>query len=148
MDRGASGPAAAGRSQTVRKSSAFSTQRSRCALRHARSSFGHTLGIGFGRQAGGGPPAVRRVQLTATFNHPCRGAGENAFRLVAGLPRSQNHSMPQERQPGISGVPASPVFATTHWSVVLAAGQEESSVAATALEQLCRTYWYPLYAYL
>jgi RNA polymerase sigma-70 factor (ECF subfamily) len=40
------------------------------------------------------------------------------------------------------------VFATTHWSVVLAAGQQESPQAADALETLCRTYWYPLYAYV
>ncbi|MFO1500217.1 MAG: ECF-type sigma factor [Verrucomicrobiota bacterium] len=40
------------------------------------------------------------------------------------------------------------MFATTHWSVVLAAGQSRSERAATALEELCRTYWYPLYAYL
>lgn len=43
----------------------------------------------------------------------------------------------------------SPVFATTHWSVVLAAGQERDSLQATeALEKLCRTYWYPLYAFV
>jgi RNA polymerase sigma factor (sigma-70 family) len=39
-------------------------------------------------------------------------------------------------------------FTTTHWSVVLAAGQQESPGAQAALEQLCRTYWYPLYAYV
>jgi RNA polymerase sigma factor (sigma-70 family) len=39
------------------------------------------------------------------------------------------------------------LFVTTHWSVVLAAGVDESSVARNALEQLCRTYWYPLYVY-
>jgi len=38
-------------------------------------------------------------------------------------------------------------FASTHWSVVLAAGQPESPQAAQALETLCRTYWYPLYAH-
>jgi DNA-directed RNA polymerase specialized sigma24 family protein len=38
-------------------------------------------------------------------------------------------------------------FATTHWSVVLAASAS-SSESATALEELCRTYWYPLYAYV
>ena len=32
--------------------------------------------------------------------------------------------------------------------MVLAAGQSESPQAAQALEQLCRTYWYPLYAYI
>jgi DNA-directed RNA polymerase specialized sigma24 family protein len=40
------------------------------------------------------------------------------------------------------------VFATTHWSVVLAAGQRDSPAATEALENLCRTYWYPLYAYI
>src|SRR6266478_4563082 len=39
-------------------------------------------------------------------------------------------------------------FATTHWSVVLAAGQDSSPGAQEALEKLCRTYWYPLYAYV
>ena len=40
------------------------------------------------------------------------------------------------------------VFATTHWSVVLAACQTADAQASAALEQLCRTYWYPLYAYV
>jgi len=40
------------------------------------------------------------------------------------------------------------VFATTHWTVVLAAGRTGSPQADVALEQLCRTYWYPLYAYV
>lgn len=39
-------------------------------------------------------------------------------------------------------------FATTHWSVVLAAGKSDSAQAAGALERLCRTYWYPLYAFV
>jgi RNA polymerase sigma-70 factor (ECF subfamily) len=39
-------------------------------------------------------------------------------------------------------------FATTHWSVVLEAGQHVSNEANLALEILCRTYWYPLYAYV
>lgn len=42
----------------------------------------------------------------------------------------------------------SPVFATTRWSVVLAAGQSGSEAQAAALENLCRVYWYPLYAYI
>jgi len=42
----------------------------------------------------------------------------------------------------------SPVFATTHWSVVLKAGGEPSSTAVAALEKLCRTYWFPLYAFI
>jgi DNA-directed RNA polymerase specialized sigma24 family protein len=40
------------------------------------------------------------------------------------------------------------VFATTHWSVVLAAGRGENVRAAEALEQLCGAYWYPLYAHV
>ncbi|PYJ03236.1 MAG: RNA polymerase subunit sigma-24 [Verrucomicrobia bacterium] len=39
-------------------------------------------------------------------------------------------------------------FTTTHWSVVLAAGHDSSPGAQEALEKLCRTYWYPLYAYV
>ncbi len=39
-------------------------------------------------------------------------------------------------------------FATTHWSVVLLAGSAASEQADTALEHLCRAYWYPLYAYV
>jgi DNA-directed RNA polymerase specialized sigma24 family protein len=39
-------------------------------------------------------------------------------------------------------------FTTTNWSVVLAAGKERSETASEALEQLCHTYWYPLYAYV
>jgi RNA polymerase sigma factor (sigma-70 family) len=39
-------------------------------------------------------------------------------------------------------------FTTTHWSVVLKAGKDDSSIAREALEKLCRSYWYPLYAYV
>src|SRR2546430_9901540 len=39
-------------------------------------------------------------------------------------------------------------FATTHWSVVLAARQQTSPEAGEALESLCRAYWYPLYAFI
>ncbi len=46
------------------------------------------------------------------------------------------------------GAVGQPLFATTHWSVVLAAGQEDTPQSAAALEQLCRTYWYPLYVYV
>ena len=40
-------------------------------------------------------------------------------------------------------------FATTRWTVVLAAGRAKDTVGArAALEKLCQTYWYPLYAYV
>ncbi len=38
-------------------------------------------------------------------------------------------------------------FYTTRWSVVWAAGKEDAGLAAQALEALCETYWFPLYAY-
>ena len=40
------------------------------------------------------------------------------------------------------------IFATTHWSVVLAAGRSTDAQASEALEKLCATYWYPLYVYV
>lgn len=39
-------------------------------------------------------------------------------------------------------------FTTTHWSVVLAAKDEVAPEATQALAELCRIYWYPLYAYV
>ena len=39
-------------------------------------------------------------------------------------------------------------FVTTHWSVVLRAGGSDTTRARAALEQLCRHYWQPLYAYV
>jgi RNA polymerase sigma factor (sigma-70 family) len=55
----------------------------------------------------------------------------------------------------LSAEPSSPsssapgdIFATTHWTVVLAAGRRGTPQADRALEDLCRTYWYPLYAYV
>lgn len=44
--------------------------------------------------------------------------------------------------------PQGPQFITTHWSAVLQAGQGDSAVASAALEELCRAYWYPLYAFV
>jgi RNA polymerase sigma-70 factor (ECF subfamily) len=39
-------------------------------------------------------------------------------------------------------------FATTHWSLILNAQDTTSPLIATALEKLCRAYWYPLYVYV
>ena len=39
-------------------------------------------------------------------------------------------------------------FVTTRWSVVLAAGRNDTADAREALARLCQTYWYPLYAYV
>jgi len=56
--------------------------------------------------------------------------------------------MPADQESPINSPGPGTVFATTHWSVVLCAGQAERAQARDALETLCRTYWYPLYAYL
>ncbi len=39
-------------------------------------------------------------------------------------------------------------FATTHWSMVVAARRGASQEARQALSRLCEDYWYPLYAYI
>jgi RNA polymerase sigma-70 factor (ECF subfamily) len=39
-------------------------------------------------------------------------------------------------------------FATTHWTLVLAAGQHASPASRQALATLCEAYWYPLYAHV
>ena len=47
-------------------------------------------------------------------------------------------------------LPGPQQFATTHWSLVGAANLDEASEtsAREAMEQLCQTYWYPLYAFV
>jgi RNA polymerase sigma-70 factor (ECF subfamily) len=54
---------------------------------------------------------------------------------------TSEHSTPASTAPG-------DVFATTHWTVVLAAGRRHTPQSDGALEELCRTYWFPLYAYV
>jgi RNA polymerase sigma-70 factor (ECF subfamily) len=56
--------------------------------------------------------------------------------------------------PGSTNPPAipqsswpAPIFATTHWSVVLSAQNKVSPDSAGALESLCKAYWQPLYAF-
>jgi RNA polymerase sigma-70 factor (ECF subfamily) len=39
-------------------------------------------------------------------------------------------------------------FRTTHWSVVLLSAQTQAPGSRTALADLCRLYWYPLYAFV
>lgn len=39
-------------------------------------------------------------------------------------------------------------FAPTRWTVVLTAGQSDTTRAEEALARLCEAYWYPLYAYV
>jgi len=53
-----------------------------------------------------------------------------------------------KKSPENSASSNSPRFATTHWSVVLAAGKSSSATQKQALETLCQSYWFPLYAFL
>ena len=39
-------------------------------------------------------------------------------------------------------------FATTHWSLVLAARTGKSPESRSALDALCEAYWFPLYAFI
>jgi len=55
--------------------------------------------------------------------------------------------MDQPEKPSTAS-PGDQWFATTHWSVILAAADSAAPGADEALEKLCRTYWYPLYAYV
>ncbi|HYE17435.1 MAG TPA: sigma-70 family RNA polymerase sigma factor [Tepidisphaeraceae bacterium] len=56
--------------------------------------------------------------------------------MTSGSPSPQPHRSPPAR------------FATTQWSVVLAAANAASPDSAVALAELCRTYWYPIYAFV
>ena len=51
---------------------------------------------------------------------------------------------PSRHRPDVSGVAD---FASTQWSLVRAAGQGADLHSREALEELCRRYWVPLYAY-
>jgi RNA polymerase sigma-70 factor (ECF subfamily) len=50
--------------------------------------------------------------------------------------------------PKSSGLAARPVFATTHWTVVLEAKDAEAPGAQEAFETICRAYWQPLYSFI
>src|SRR5512140_2591493 len=52
------------------------------------------------------------------------------------------------RVPESLPAPSAGQFTATHWSVVLAAAKTPSTLADDALENLCRTYWQPLYIYV
>lgn len=40
------------------------------------------------------------------------------------------------------------IFATTRWTIILRAAHEADPEALAALTEVCRGYWYPLYAYV
>lgn len=48
----------------------------------------------------------------------------------------------------MNDAPQQVVFATTRWTIILRAAQEDDPEALAALTEVCRGYWYPLYAYV
>lgn len=80
------------------------------------------------------------------------GKGKVLYEVGSGplkRPRLERDSESYRRIPGMTPLPDGGRFATTRWSVVAAAGGRTGDGAAgEALESLCRTYWYPLYAYV
>jgi len=73
-------------------------------------------------------PSRRRVTLPPVSDSPSSTAPEST--PTAGSPA------------------ASPIFATTHWSVVLSAARNDTTRARNALAFLCETYWPALYAFV
>lgn len=64
-----------------------------------------------------------------------------------------------ENQPGSDGSLTEPhaevrsnpdreAFSTTQWTMIVAAGRAADGQGRMAMEQLCRKYWYPLYAHV
>ncbi|MBI4325780.1 MAG: hypothetical protein HY674_11015, partial [Chloroflexi bacterium] len=78
------------------------------------------------------------LQLQARFA-PCRG-----YNPAVNQPSNAD---PDATPTVAGGERTGAVFATTHWSVVLAAGQQHSPLAQEALARLCETYRSPLLAY-
>ena len=82
---------------------------------------------------------------------PCRICLLNRLSLLIKNPRTDVSESPRasaETMSESSIKPAGdPVFVSTHWSVVLRASQPDSPEALAALTELCRNYWFPLYAY-
>ena len=44
--------------------------------------------------------------------------------------------------------PATASFPLTHWSLVVRAASPASTEARAAIDELCRAYWYPIYAFI
>jgi RNA polymerase sigma factor (sigma-70 family) len=98
------------------------------------------------------PRADRSTVAVAALSEFPAGAACSA---IFASPKSRRRSVfaVEERRVKMHRMASSPGrrrsrFDTTHWSVVLSAGGERSSLADSALTTLCETYWYPLYAYV
>jgi RNA polymerase sigma-70 factor (ECF subfamily) len=63
--------------------------------------------------------------------------------LVSTSSQTEPNSTPACAEP-----PPRPAFVTTHWSLVISAGGNDTARARNALEKLCRSYWFPIYAFV
>jgi len=70
-------------------------------------------------------------------------ASQHGKRVLKAAPESSSTQTAPSAPPSVS-----PLFCTTHWSVVLAAGQAHTPHAAEALESLCRAYWRPVFSFV
>ena len=66
---------------------------------------------------------------------------------LAPVSTSSQAEAPETTSTGMEPPPRA-AFVTTHWSVVVSAVRSDTTQSRNALEQLCRVYWYPLYAYV
>ena len=99
------------------------------------------------------PTASRRylISQVPSFRDASAAAASSFFSLTGKPGHAEVRSMSTPANPDSStrssSTKASGPFTATRWSVVLAAGRPDSAAAAAALEQLCGSYWHPLYAY-
>lgn len=83
----------------------------------------------------------RETERRKVWRLHSRSPGRYAEAVSTGQATSSSRSSTQ------ADVVRRPLFVTTHWSVVLTAGRTDTGRAGDALAKLCRTYWYPLFAY-
>ena len=87
-----------------------------------------------------------------SFGHPLPSGGERdrraRWKIFCAIGITAGHKKVLNPENSIQpGSAAGDVFATTRWTVVLAARiARRAAGGSVALEELCRTYWYPLYA--
>ncbi|MEE2640771.1 MAG: sigma-70 family RNA polymerase sigma factor [Planctomycetota bacterium] len=89
---------------------------------------------------------IRPVVVLPVTSFPARGDLPTVVvQSIVVLPIMQGDST--DKTP--ASLPKERVFATTQWSLVVAASHPDSAEdSRLALETLCERYWYPLYAYV
>lgn len=73
--------------------------------------------------------------------------GENLAKLFQ-QPMNPSDNDSSATEPARFGQGHAGAFQTTNWSEVLNAAQNDLAGAAAAMEQLCRRYWFPIYAFV